>query len=125
MPKNPETYIQNSALLAVGQRPDVLAMRQQSGLFYTRDGVPVRVGQPGLADAGLVVSVTISPEMVGRTVGVYVGAEFKTATGRQSPEQRAWQQALELRGGVYRLVRSAEDMRQLVADVQAGQWSER
>jgi hypothetical protein len=124
MARNVEsTRVQNPALLAVGQRHDVLAWRQQSGIFRTFDPpyTPTRIGVPGLADSMLVVAVTISPEMVGQTIGVAVGAEFKTGTGRQSEAQQRWQQALEARGGVYRLVRSADDMRQLVADVQSGQ----
>lgn len=109
-------------MLAVGARHDVLVWRQQSGLFraYDDPGQIVRVGMPGLSDSMAVVSVTITPDMVGKTVGVAVGAEFKAGRGQQSESQRGWQRALEARGGVYRLVRSADDMRQLVADVQAG-----
>lgn len=121
--KNAETtQAQNPALLAVGQRRDVLAWRQQSGLFRAYDDPSkiVRVGVPGLADSMAVVAVTITPDMVGRTVGFAVAAEFKTQTGQQSEPQRLWQSAFEQRGGVYRLVRSADDMRQLVADVQDG-----
>ncbi|HET8668867.1 MAG TPA: hypothetical protein VFM10_12860 [Terriglobales bacterium] len=125
MAKNRETtHVQNPALLAVGQRPDVLVWRQQSGLFYTRDGTPVRVGVPGLADSGMIVAVTITKEMVGKTIGVAVQPEFKVRDGQQSEAQRNWQAAVEARGGVYRLVRSAEDMTRLVADVQNGTaWS--
>lgn len=124
MAQNRETRTaQNPALLAVGARPDVLAWRQQSGLFFTREGNPVRVGVPGLADSLMVVAVTITPDLVGRTVGVAVAAEFKTDTGRQSPAQARWQDAFTKRGGVYRLVRSAADMLALVADVKAGRWN--
>ena len=82
----------------------------------------VRVGQPGMADSLAVVAVTITPEMVGRTVGLAVAAEFKTNTGRQSEAQRNWQRAFEQRGGIYRLIRNTADMLALVSDVQAGRW---
>lgn len=80
----------------------------------------VRVGLPGMADAGMIVAVTVTPEMVGKTIGVAVQPEFKTDRGQQSDAQRNWQRAVEARGGVYRVVRSADDMQQLVEDVQHG-----
>lgn len=111
-------------MLAVGARPDVLVWRQQSGMFRSFDDPSkvVRVGQPGLADSLAVVAVQITPEMVGRTIGVAVASEFKTSTGRQSDVQRNWQRAFEQRGGIYRLIRSADDMLALVEDVQHGRW---
>lgn len=121
---NQETITQNECLLAVGQMPDVLAWRQQVGTFRAMDNPQrvVKVGTPGMADSMLVVAVTITPEMVGQTVGVAVATEFKTATGRQRQQQAAWQRAFQLRGGVYRLVRSVQDMLQLVDDVRSGKW---
>lgn len=74
-----------------------------------------------MADSGLLIAVTVTEAMLGQTIGILAQAEFKTATGRQSEAQINWQRAVEQRGGVYRLVRSADDMRQLVADVQSGQ----
>lgn len=114
------THTQNPAMLLAGARPDVLVWRQQSGLFFTRDGNPVRCGLPGMADAGMIVSVRITEDMVGQVIGVACQPEFKTAAGRQSEAQRCWQRAVEQRGGIYRLVRSADDMRQLIQEVQDG-----
>lgn len=120
--QNGETKIQNAALLAVGQRPDVLAMRMHSGCFRSMDDPDkiVRVGQPGLADTMMIVAVTIDETMIGKTVGVAVAAEIKTAKGRQSDSQRNWQKAFEARGGVYRLVRSPDDMLAAVEGVKRG-----
>jgi hypothetical protein len=121
MARNTETLtVQHPAMLLAGSRPDVLVFRQQSGLFLTHAGTPCRVGLPGMADMGLIVATVITPDMVGRTVGVAVQAEAKTPAGRQSEAQVLWQRAVEQRGGVYRIVRSADDMRQLIADVQSG-----
>ena len=123
MARNKEsTQVQFPAMLAVGQRNDVLLWRQQSGVFRQMEAphTPVRVGLPGIADVGMVVSVTVTPEMVGKTIGVAVQAEMKTTTGRQSEPQRSWQRAVQHRGGVYAVIRSADEMTQLVADVQAG-----
>ena len=123
MAQNPETrQAQNPALLAVGARPDVLIWRQQSGVFRSYDDPSriVRVGVPGMADAGAIVAVTITPEMVGKTIGVAVQPEFKTAKGTQREKQANWQAAVEQRGGVYALVRSDSEMLQLVERVQRG-----
>lgn len=125
MAQNRETReAQNPALLAVGARHDVLVWRQQSGVFRSYDDPDrvVRIGAPGMADSMMVVAVQITPEMVGRTVGLAVAAEFKTNAGRQSPAQVRWQQAFQKRGGIYRLIRSAAEMVGLVEDVKNGNW---
>lgn len=121
MAQNPETRIQNAAFLVTGRHPGVLAWRQQSGVFRAmNDDRVVRVGQPGMADAGMIVPVVITADMVGKTVGVAVQPEFKTRTGRQAEAQHSWQAAVARAGGVYRLVRSAADMEALIHDVQSG-----
>jgi hypothetical protein len=116
--------VQNPALLAASSIPGVLAMRQQSGVFraMTDPDRIVRVGLPGMADVGLIVAVTISPEMVGKTIGACIQAEFKTATGRQSADQRTWAEAVRRAGGVYELVRSADQMVDIIARVRRGEW---
>ena len=122
MAQTPETRIQNAAFLAAGEHRDVLCWRQQSGVFRSMndDNRVVRVGQPGMADAGMIVPVTITPDMVGMTIGAAVQPEFKTRTGRQAEDQHTWQAAVARAGGVYRLVRSAADMTALIHDVRTG-----
>lgn len=116
--------VQNPALIAASSMPGVLAMRQHSGVFraMTDPTRIVRVGLPGMADAGLIVAVEITPEMVGRTLGAAVQVEFKTATGRQSDDQRTWAEAVRRAGGIYELVRSADQMPELIARVRRGEW---
>lgn len=126
MAQNRETReVQNPALVAVGARPDVLVWRQQSGLFRSYDNPDrvVRVGTPGMADSMMVVAVTITPEMVGKTVGVAVAPEFKTTKGSLSEKQGLWRTAFEKRGGIFAVVRSAAEMVGLVERVKRGDWS--
>lgn len=122
MAQNGETKIQNRALLAVGSRPDVLALRLQSGVFRAMNDPDriVKVGTPGVADTMLFVSTKITPDMVGKTIAVPLAAEIKTKTGQQTEVQRNWQQCFEARGGVYRVVRTPEEMTAAVAEVQNG-----
>lgn len=116
--------VQNPALLAASALPGVLCWRQQSGVFraMTDPDRIVRVGLPGMSDAGMIVRVLITPDMVGKTVGVAVQPEFKTSTGRQADDQRSWAEAVRRAGGVYELIRSAEQMTDLVDRVRRGSW---
>lgn len=109
--RNTESNIVAEILLAIGQRPDVLAMKRTVGKFRSLDDPQriVTVGTPGEPDIGAVVAVTITPDMVGRTVGLAVGIEVKTAIGRQREGQKLFEHAWTKRGGVYVLARSAED----------------
>lgn len=123
MARNAETNLQNAAFNAVGQHDDVMIWRQQSGVFRSmtdKDRI-VRVGVTGMSDSLMVVGVTITPDMIGKRIGVAVGVEFKTETGRQSDAQKRWQAAFEARGGVYRVVRSAAEITKLVENVKTGE----
>lgn len=118
-----ESSIQKRALAAVGARDDAMIWRQQSGVFRSmtdKDRI-VRVGVAGMSDSLMVVGVTITPDMIGKRIGVAVGVEFKTEAGRQSDAQKRWQKAFEARGGLYRIVRSAGEITQLVENVRSGE----
>lgn len=122
---NQETVIQNESMLEVGCDPDVLVWRQQVGNFRAMDNPNriVKIGVPGMSDAMMIVRVKITPEMVGKEIGVAVAPEFKVPrSGRQSDKQKLWQASFERRGGIYRLIRSAAEMLALVRDVKEGRW---
>lgn len=94
-----EAQIQFEILQAWGARPDVFTWRQNTGAAMVK-GRMVRFGVPGTPD----VFMVCGPQ--GRLVGV----ECKSATGRQSPEQKRFQTAMERRGGLYVLARSLADV---------------
>lgn len=56
-------------------------------------------------------SVTITPEMVGRRVAVFVALECKSETGRVTPEQERFIAAVNLSGGIGAVVRSDTEAR--------------
>jgi hypothetical protein len=125
MAQNRETRtVAHPAMLAVGTRQDVMVWKQPVGLFRALEDPDrkVLVGTPGQSDTMAVVAVTITPDMVGKTIGVAVAPEFKTTKGKQSDKQKLWQAAFEKRGGVYQLVRSPAEMIDLVERVQRGNW---
>lgn len=89
---------------AVALDDQVLAFAQKHGKRI------ISFGMPGLADVGMIHAVKIKSEHVGLTVGVAVQIETKTATGRQSEQQKRFQSAVERRGAPYILARCNEDV---------------
>jgi hypothetical protein len=78
--------------------------RNNTGVDLTR-GVRYGLGVGG-ADIVACIPVTCS---CGVRIGRFAGFEVKTATGRLTPEQALWRDAVTRAGGAYHLVRSAED----------------
>lgn len=120
-----ESKIMNAAMLAVGQRRDVIVNRQHVGKYRALFGdAVISIGTPGMADLSLAVSCTITPEMVGKTIAIACEAEFKThkAGSKQSEAQRLREIAFTRIGGVYRVCRSPEDLVALVEDVKVGKF---
>lgn len=59
-----------------------------------------------------------SADVIGCFRGRFVGVEMKTPIGRQSSDQKKWEEALTTRaGGLYYLVRSEDDARAVLADL--------
>jgi len=112
MPTIPEREVQHETMLQIGQLPFLRIWRQNVGKARAFDN-PRRVisfGPPkGAADlSGLLAC--------GRRLEV----ECKTAIGHQSTEQVMFQDMIEHLGGIYLLVRSADDAKkQLASHVQA------
>jgi len=105
MPR-PERQVQNEILRAFGTRRWLRLWRANAGAARF-DRRVVCFGVPGQADL-----TGILPD--GRRLEV----EAKSATGRQSDDQRNFQRLIERFNGVYILARSAEDVRQVL--LQAG-----
>jgi len=99
-----EKRIQNAILREFGTRPDMRIWRQNTGVakYPDKNGRKRRVsfGVPGQADLS-----GILPD------GVRLEIEVKSPRGRQTKDQRAWQQMIERFGGVYVLARSVEAVR--------------
>lgn len=89
------------AVLDFAARSGGYGYRQNSGAIvseYRGKKRFVRYGEPGCSDA-----VLILPRPGGGGVVIFV--ETKTETGKQSDEQKAWQQQVEAAGGRYVLAR--------------------
>lgn len=112
---NLETQIQQQIRLAVGQRSDLRLFRNNTGsLPDPRTGRPIQFGlAKGSADLIGIKQVTITPEMVGQTIGQFVSLEVKTPTGRVTPQQRNWLTMIRKFGGLAGVVRSVSDALQI------------
>ena len=94
-----EHEIQQRILLALGAKPGVRVWRNNTGALTDINGRLVKFGLQGSAD----ILGILAPN------GRFLGIEVKSATGRQSDQQRNFQTMIESHGGLYILARSVDD----------------
>lgn len=86
------------------------ATKLPDGSVLIRNARPFTTGlPPGFSDLFGFVPVEITPEMVGKTLAVFVAMEVKTKTGRVSPQQSAFLKAVNDNGGRSGVTRSVAD----------------
>lgn len=109
MPRNIESSLVRALLLRASQLGARL-FRNNTGRLRVGD----RWVQYGLCvgSSDLVgwLPVTVTPDMVGTTVALFVAVEAKTPTGTLRPEQRAFLQAVRAAGGLGMVARSTSDL---------------
>ena len=94
---------------------DTRLFRNNTGTLKDQHGRPVSFGLcKGSADLIGWKRVTITPEMVGTQVAVFLSIEVKTATGRLRPEQQQWLDAVHAAGGIAGVARSVSDAERLL-----------
>ena len=109
-----EQRIQQEIRLALGSGP-VRLWRNNTGTLPDRQGRPVRFGLcKGSSDLIGLRSITIGPEHVGQTLAVFAAVEVKAQTGRTTPDQRAFIDAVAAMGGLAGVARSVEDAAQIL-----------
>lgn len=85
--------------------------RNNVGVLPDKRGVPVRYGlATGSSDLIGFVPVTITPDMVGQTVAVFVSVETKAGKGRATREQAAWIAMVQRFGGRAGICRTDMDL---------------
>ena len=101
-PKAPmtESQIISAILLRFGSHPDLRMWRSQPIAAHDRSGRVIRALPRGHAD----ISGVLAPH--GRAFYL----EAKSATGKQRPEQKAFELAVTSRGAIYAVVRSLDDV---------------
>ena len=90
------------------QRRGMVAV--EPGDVIVRQGRPVTFGLcKGSSDLIGLRTITIGPEHVGQTMAVFAAVEVKSATGRPTPDQRAFIDTVQSMGGLAGTARSVED----------------
>lgn len=102
--KSTGTGLMNRVMLALSADGHFVA-RYQVGLFYTKDGRPVRIGIEGGAD--------IWGHRASDARAFYF--EVKDGTGRPSKEQLAFVAGMRKRGAIAAIVRSVDEARAALA----------
>jgi len=89
-------------------RPTVVNLNP--GDMVLRQARPFSTGLPeGFSDTFGGVEVTITPDMVGKTILQFLAGEVKTPEGRVDPKQAAFLRAIQSRGGRAGVWRSPQD----------------
>lgn len=117
-----ESVIQTNIRLRLSKLR-MLFLRYNVGTFWTKDGRPVKIGEPGVSDLIGMVPHVVTQEDVGRTIGVFTVMETKKLTNDSTAKARKESQGNFLRlvnrgGGVAAIVRSEED----AVDVAMKKW---
>jgi len=119
-----ESPIQKTILAEIGSRPDVRLFRNNVGLgvcgkivrrlgdeFLIRHGRVVKFGlHVGSGDLIGWQTRTITPEMVGKKIAVFLSIETKSDTGEARSEQVTWRDGVISCGGISGVCRCVDDV---------------
>jgi len=111
-----EQRIQQEIRLAISHG-DTKVFRNNTGTLKDANGRPVQFGLcKGSADLIGWRTVTVTPEMVGQRIAVFLSIEVKTPTGRLRPEQQQWLEVVQAAGGIAGVARSVDDALRIVTE---------
>lgn len=89
--------------------------KHRDGSITINDPRPFKTGVPkGFSDLVGFQDVTITPDMIGQKVAVFVALETKTKTGRATKEQVNFLNVVAGAGGKAGIVRSDEDVEEIL-----------
>lgn len=105
-----ESNILKTIMLALSNF-GLIILRNNVGAAFNKAGNLIKFGVGGKGGSDLIGihTVTITPEMVGQKIGVFVAIEVKTPTGRLTKEQENFINAIRNAGGIAGVARSVED----------------
>lgn len=87
---------------------------KMGGVLKLKNARPFSTGlPPGFSDLFGITPVTITPDMVGQTVGVFTAIEVKTPTGKVSQKQKNFIEQVKKNGGKAIVARGVDDLKLL------------
>lgn len=117
-----EKNIQTQVMLAASQAGATLfrnntgngvlgqVAKQDGGQFHIVNGRRVQFGLcVGSSDLIGWSTIKVTPDMVGKPIALFLALEVKTPTGKPTPEQTNFIQAVRKAGGLAGIVRSADE----------------
>ena len=106
---------QSRIMLALGGTIHIRVFRNNVGVARFPNWSVVKYGlATGSADLIGWRTVTITPDMVGKTVAVFLSVECKAPKGRLTDRQTAWMEAVNRAGGIGIVARSVQDISHLL-----------
>lgn len=110
-----ERNILADARLHVAKDEHLRLFRNNTGAFYDdKSNRMIRYGLcTGSSDLIGWRTIIVTPEMVGRKLAVFIGAECKAKYAYPTPDQRVFISQLKAMGGYAGIFRSGEQLRQL------------
>lgn len=91
--------------------------RNNVGLAKLPDGSILKYGLcNGSSDAIGGYQITITPEMVGKKICVLTAIEAKSSSGKATSEQKSFIDFIVAFGGIAGIARSADDVKQIIAE---------
>lgn len=121
-----EKTILNETLCDLSALPETIAWRNNSGMAWQGRQRTARIGSTIIVEPGMVILAEARPVKFGLTgsadiIGAHrhypLAVEVKDDAGRQDPQQILFEQAWKKAGGVYFLVRSAEEALRRIRDL--------
>ena len=101
----------------IGGQAQAKAFRLCTGDLVLRGARPFDTGLPkGFPDLFGITTITITPDMVGMSIGVFTGLEGKGPTGKVSKFQGFVLDTIKRVGGIAGVFRSPEQALEIVAD---------
>ena len=95
-----ETEITKKCLLDLSKQDGVTVWRNNTGALKNQSGQLVRFGLPGSGDILGLKATKITPEMVGKTFGLFISIETKTKTGKQRDQQERFEEMVIKHGAI-------------------------
>lgn len=124
---NQETKIQNAQMLALSDAGCLVFRNETAGCWVGKvihkDAQTITLKDYRMIKAGLcegssdiigIAPVTITEDMVGQTLGVFLADEVKTPKGRPTKEQLRFIEAVQNAGGIAGIARSVEEALELI-----------
>ena len=94
--------------------PKTRLFREHSGVYFNRNGTRITIGFKGKPDAVGLTVLTITPEMVGKSVAVYTAIEAKKPGGSTSQAQKKVIEVLKKLGAIAGICYSIQDFNDLL-----------